>query len=68
MTLTGGKTFDEYKTMRDEEVRVVIADWPAAKLLIAFQYLRARGLSMESISSKIDAALRLEMKEGTGGL
>ena len=63
MSLTGGKTLIEMRIMREEEVRVVIEDWPQAKLLIAYKYLRARGLGMDNIDNKIDDALRAEIKQ-----
>ena len=53
----------ELKKLREEEVRVVIEDWSPAKKLITFQYLKASGLSMDSIENKIDNALRIEIKE-----
>lgn len=64
MSLIGGLSFNELKTMRQDEVRIVMEDWSDLKLTIAYKYLRGRGFSMESVDYRIDAAIKAELAAG----
>lgn len=65
MTMIGGKSLIELRIMREDEVRIAMENWPKSKLLIAYKYLRACGMSMEFVDQKINAALTTESKEGS---
>lgn len=54
--------FFEYKKQREEEVRLVLEDWPLSKLLIGYKYENARGVTLCNIDHEIDKALKEEMK------
>lgn len=53
----------DYKKEREEEVRIVLEDWPRSKLLIAYKYENARGVTLCNIDHEIDKALRDEFKQ-----
>lgn len=64
MSLVGGTTIVELKTLREDEIRAAVNDFSELKLNILYKYLQALGCHSAGIDARIEALLQKEWKEG----